>query len=190
MNGMNHIRKQNYQTLDLTYTALGAVLIVLCSWISIPAAVPFTMQTFAVFFVLAALGGARGTASIFVYILLGTVGLPVFSGFTGGAGRLLGNTGGYIVGLLFTGLAYWLLTRLFGKTRVVQLLALAAGLLAVYAFGTAWFLFVYARTSGSVGLAAVLGWCVFPFLVPDLLKLALALYLARRLSPLLSLTRR
>lgn len=190
MNGMNHIRKQNYQTLDLTYTALGAVLIVLCSWISIPAAVPFTMQTFAVFFVLAALGGARGTASIFVYILLGTVGLPVFSGFTGGAGRLLGNTGGYIVGFLFTGLAYWLLTRLFGKTRVVQLLALAAGLLAVYAFGTAWFLFVYARTSGSAGLAAVLGWCVFPFLVPDLLKLALALYLARRLSPLLSLTRR
>ena len=176
MNGMNHIRKQNYQTLDLTYTALGAVLIVLCSWISIPAAVPFTMQTFAVFFVLAALGGARGTASIFVYILLGTVGLPVFSGFTGGAGRLLGNTGGYIVGFLFTGLAYWLFTRLFGKTRVVQLLALAAGLLA--------------RTSGSVGLAAVLGWCVFPFLVPDLLKLALALYLARRLSPLLSLTRR
>ena len=180
----------NHSSTDLVYMALGAVLIALCSWITVPAAVPFTMQTFAVFFVLAALGGARGTASIFVYILLGTVGLPVFSGFTGGAGRLLGNTGGYIVGFLFTGLVYWLVTRLFGKTRVVQLLALAAGLLAVYAFGTAWFLFVYARTSGSVGLAAVLGWCVFPFLGPDLLKLALALYLARRLSPLLSLTRR
>ena len=73
MNGMNHIRKQNYQTLDLTYTALGAVLIVLCSWISIPAAVPFTMQTFGIFLAVGLLGGKLGSLAVGVYLLLGIV---------------------------------------------------------------------------------------------------------------------
>ena len=66
------------RSLNLAFTALGAVLIAVCSWISIPTAVPFTMQTFAVFFVLLALGGRRGTCSILVYILLGAAGTPAF----------------------------------------------------------------------------------------------------------------
>ncbi|MBR2187042.1 MAG: biotin transporter BioY, partial [Lachnospiraceae bacterium] len=66
-------------TLDLVYTAIGAALIAVCSFISIPTTVPFTMQTFAVFLVLLALGGRRGTASVFLYVLMGAVGLPVFS---------------------------------------------------------------------------------------------------------------
>ena len=77
------------RTLDLAYMALGAVVIAVCSWISIPAAVPFTMQTFAVFFVLLFLGGRRGTGSILVYVLLGAVGMPVFAQFTSGLGVLL-----------------------------------------------------------------------------------------------------
>lgn len=100
--------KNPHQTIDLVYIALGAVLISICSWISIPTTVPFTMQTFAVFFVLSALGGKRGTVAIIVYILLGAVGIPVFSNFTSGIGILLGNTGGYIVGFVFIGLVYWL----------------------------------------------------------------------------------
>ena len=100
--------KNPHQTIDLVYIALGAVLISICSWISIPTTVPFTMQTFAVFFVLSALGGKRGTVAIIVYILLGAVGIPVFSNFTSGIGILLGNTGGYIVGFVFMGLVYWL----------------------------------------------------------------------------------
>lgn len=95
--------KNPHQTIDLVYIALGAVLISICSWISIPTTVPFTMQTFAVFFVLSALGGKRGTVAIIVYILLGAVGIPVFSNFTSGIGILLGNTGGYIVVLYLWG---------------------------------------------------------------------------------------
>ena len=103
---MNNGKEQNkkLQTIDLVYMALGAVLIAISSWISIPTTVPFTMQTFAVFFVLSALGGRRGTITILVYVLLGAVGIPVFSQFTSGIGILLGNTGGYIIGFLFTGL--------------------------------------------------------------------------------------
>lgn len=72
-----------------------AVLIAICSWISIPMTVPFTLQTFAVFLAVGVLGGKRGSLAVLIYILLGAVGIPVFAGFSGGIGVLLGNTGGY-----------------------------------------------------------------------------------------------
>ena len=94
----------HFRVVDLIYMALCAALIAICSWITVPATIPFTMQTFAVFCVLGLLGGRRGSMAILVYILLGVVGLPVFSGFQGGIGALLGTTGGYIVGFIFIGL--------------------------------------------------------------------------------------
>ena len=72
------------KTVDMAYIALFAVLITICSWISIPAAVPLTFQTFGVFLAVGVLGGKRGTLSVVTYLLLGAVGLPVFSGFRGG----------------------------------------------------------------------------------------------------------
>lgn len=178
---------KKFKTVDLAYVALGAVLIALCSWISIPAAVPFTMQTFAVFFMLSALGGKRGTASIAVYILLGAVGIPVFSQFNSGIGILLGNTGGYILGFVFMGLVYWLIVGLFGKKLWVEIVAAVIGLAVCYTFGTLWFMLVYARANGVVALGTVLGWCVIPFIIPDIIKLGLALVLSRRLSSVLKL---
>ena len=180
-------RKNHYRTIDLVYIALGAVLISVCSWISIPTTVPFTLQTFAVFFVLSALGGRRGTAAIIVYVLLGAVGIPVFAQFTSGIGSLLGSTGGYIVGFVFMGLVYWPIIHFFGKKLWTEILAMVIGLAVCYAFGTAWFMIVYAQTNGAVDLGLVLAWCVIPFVVPDLIKLGLALTLAWRLSPVLKL---
>ena len=95
----------------LVQIALFAAIIAVCSWIQIPMTVPFTMQTFAVFCALATLGGKGGTISVLIYIVLGAVGVPVFAGFTGGVGILFGTTGGYIIGFLFTGLLYWLITH-------------------------------------------------------------------------------
>ena len=177
--------RDNTKVLDLVYIAIGATLIAICSWISIPTAVPFTLQTFAVFFVLLLLGGERGTIATLVYILLGAVGVPVFAGFTGGFGVLFGNTGGYIIGFLFTGIIYILFTRFFKKNMVVKILSLVLGLAVCYAFGTAWFMHVYMQNSGEVGLLTVLGWCVFPFIIPDLLKLALAVILSKRIEPVI-----
>ena len=173
-----------FKTKDLTYTALGAVLIAVCSWISVPAPVPFTLQTFAVFSVLLLLGGRRGTAAVLVYLLLGAAGVPVFSGFRGGLGALLGATGGYLLGFLLTGLVYRLFERFTGRVWL-RIFALVLGLALCYAFGTLWFVQVYARQTGPISVAAALGWCVFPFLLPDGVKLALALLLSRRLRPLL-----
>ena len=174
--------KKASKTLDLVYIAVGVVLIAVCSWISIPTTVPFTMQTFAVFFVLAFLGGKRGTAAIVIYLLLGLIGVPVFAQFTAGVGIVLGPTGGYLAGFIVTGLIYWLAIFLCGKNLWVELAALVLGLIALYAFGTVWFIAVYARTTETVGLLTALSWCVFPFILPDLLKLGLGLTLARRIT--------
>ncbi len=170
------------KTLDLTYIAIGAVLIAICSWISIPTTVPFTMQTFAVFFILAILNGKRGTVSIIIYVLLGAVGIPVFAGFSSGLGILLGTTGGYIIGFIFMGVIYIIFTHFLPNKLWVKATALIIGLIACYAFGTCWFMFVYAKNVGPVGLMGALTWCVIPFIVPDLIKLALALTLADRLK--------
>jgi biotin transport system substrate-specific component len=166
--------------------ALMAVLIAVCSWISIQTVVPFTLQTFAVFCALELLGGVRGTMAVAVYLLLGAVGVPVFAGFTGGLGILLGTTGGYLLGFLLTGLVYWLFERL-GHSLWLRVAALLVGLFLCYAFGTLWFVEVYSRANGPLSVMTALGWCVLPFLLPDGLKLALALLLSARLRPLLKL---
>ena len=166
--------KSTAKTYDLVFTALGAVLICVCSWISIPAAVPFTLQTFAVFCVLRILGGKRGTTSVLLYLLLGAIGIPVFSGFKGGIGVLFGTTGGYIIGFIFMGLIYWVMEKQFGTKTWISILSMILGLLVCYAFGTAWFMIAYARTTGAIGVMTALGWCVFPFILPDLIKMVLA----------------
>ena len=176
------------KVLDMAYIAIGAVLIAICSWINIPTEVPFTLQTFAVFFVLMLLGGERGTISILIYILLGAVGVPVFAGFSAGIGILFGNTGGYILGFIFIGLIYILFTRVFKMKNIFfKVLALVIGLAICYAFGSIWYMHIYIRDSGEVGLFAVLGWCVFPFIIPDLIKMALAVIIAKRIQPVLKL---
>ena len=170
------------RTRDLTHIALFAVLMAVCAWITIPMTVPFTLQIFAVFAALATLGGRRGTYAVAVYLLLGAVGLPVGAGFQGGLGWLLGTTGGYIVGFLCIALIYWLMTAKLGESLPVSIAACVLGLAVCYAFGTAWFMVVYARTTGPVGVMTALGWCVFPYVVPDLLKLVLAVTLSQRVK--------
>lgn len=168
---------------NMALCALFAALLALCAWISIPMAdIAFTMQTFGIFLTLGLLGGKRGTAAIAVYLCMGAVGLPVFSGFRGGIGVLLGVTGGYIAGFLASGLVYWLITALFRQRAGGQLLGFILGLLVCYGFGTLWFREVYLQGGGTVTLGAVLAKCVLPYLLPDAVKLWLAWVLSGRLK--------
>ena len=132
--------KGKWRTVDLAYTALFALLMTVCAWISVPLPVPFTLQTFA-----------------------------------------LGTTGGYILGFLAMPLVYWLVTDLLGERLAVSAAAMVLGLAMCYAFGTAWFVVLYTRSSGPITVGAALGMCVLPFVIPDLVKMALALTLSRRL---------
>ena len=68
----------------------------------------------------------------------------------------------------------------YWEKTVVQIISMVIGLLVCYALGTIWFMVVYARTTGAVGLGTVLSWCVIPFIVPDLVKIALAFVLSRK----------
>ena len=178
------VREQNtgkgLATRDIVYIGVFAVLIAICSWISIPTTVPFTLQTFGVFMAVGVLGGKCGSLAVLVYILLGAVGVPVFAGFSEGVGVLLGMTGGYIVGFLFSALAMWGIEKLFGRKPVVEAVAMLLGLLVCYAFGTVWFMVVYSRQNRPAGLWTVLTWCVIPFIIPDLVKIGLALVIAPR----------
>lgn len=144
-----------------------------CAWISIPIPpVVFTLQTFAVLLTLGILGGRWGTVSMLIYLLLGIVGLPVFSGFQTGAAALSGPTAGFLWGFPAAGLVYWLLQRLG------RLPAMVGAQLTVYLCGCGWFC-LYA---GSPGLWAGLLVCVVPYLIPDAIKLALAWMLSRRIG--------
>lgn len=174
--------KNRITTKELVFTALMAVIIAVCSWISIPTTVPFTLQTFGVFMAVGLIGGKKGSLAILVYILLGAVGVPVFAGFSGGIGILFGTTGGYIVGFLLSGLVYWAITAAFGEKLPIMITAMVLGLIVCYAFGTAWFMIVYAKNVEAIGLATALGWCVFPFIIPDCIKIALAIVLTKQLK--------
>lgn len=179
---MEAIAKPRMRTVDMAYIAMFAVVMAVCAWISIPAAVPFTLQTFGVFLAVGVLGGKRGSLAVALYLLLGAVGVPVFAGFNGGLGYMLGATGGYIVGFLLSALVMWAVEAALGRRIWVMAVSMVLGLAVCYAFGTAWFMVVYGRNTGPIGLATALGWCVIPYIVPDFVKLGLTLLLHKRLG--------
>ena len=178
---MSTVAVQRSKTYDIVYIAVFAVIMAICSWISIPAAVPFTLQTFGIFIAVGVLGGKRGSLSVLVFILLGAIGIPVFANFSGGIGVLAGPTGGYIIGFLFSALLMWAMEKLPGKKSVMQIVSMIAGLIVCYAFGTVWFVIVYGRMNGPIGFTAALASCVVPFIIPDIIKIALAYVLSRKL---------
>ena len=159
-------------------------LIAVCSWITVPIIpeIPFTMQTFAVFFALEFVGGKRGAVSTFVYIALGAVGAPVFSGFRGGLGHLAGPTGGYIVGFLASCAVFWVFEKRMEKRAILHICVLALSMIACYALGTAWFMI-----QTKLPLGASLVKCVIPYIAPDAVKIALAVFLSSRLKKIIKI---
>ena len=179
---MNTAAHKKMSTKDVVYIGMFAVLMAISAWINIPGPVPFTLQTLGVFAAIGILGGKRGTISVIVYILMGLVGLPVFAGFSGGPGVIIGMTGGYIAGFVASALVMWGIEKAFGRNKKVLILSMLLGLVVCYAFGTAWFMVAYTRTTGPIGLGAVLTMCVVPFIIPDCIKIAIAYYLTGRLE--------
>lgn len=174
--------KKIYTTKEIALIAMFVAVICVCSWIQIPLGepfAPFTLQTFAVFTAVGILGLKGGLTAVIVYILIGAVGLPVFAGFKGGIGALMGTTGGYIIGFIFTALAEGLIIKTFKRKIPSLIFGMLLGLILCYAFGTAWFIIIYTKTKGTVSIASALAWCVTPYIVPDLAKIALAITITK-----------
>ena len=167
----------------LTLCAVMAAVMCVIAPISFPIGpISITGGTLAIYLTACLLGGAWGTVSTLVYLLVGFVGLPVFSNYMGGASRLLGPTGGYLVGYLpmifIAGSVAELAFRRFkdqGRrgavlTLAVQLLGMVLATAVLYAFGTAWYC-----VQAGVGLQEALAACVLPFIPFDLIKMTAAL---------------
>ncbi len=164
------MKKRIFSPRELCYIALFAAVIAISAWIAIPAALSFTMQTFAVFCAVGLLGTKCGVSAILVYVLLGAVGLPVFTGFVGGIGVFATVNGGYIIGFIPAGIICGMLQK---KTPLP--LAMAAGLAVCYLFGSVWFCLLH-----DAHFLSALSSCVLPFLPFDIVKIALAAMTVRK----------
>ena len=181
----DHLQHENIR--DLIYIASMAAVMAVCSWISFPVmGVPLTLQTMGVFLALRILGGRRGTAAVALYILLGMIGVPVFSGFNAGAAYLIGPTGGYITGFLAMAVLYWAFEKRL-KPRWLKNAALYGGLLVCYALGTAWFIYIMGTRGKPYSVGAAMSACVIPFLIPDAVKLIAAELVAGRVVHMIRL---
>ncbi len=169
----------NTRVRALCTTALFATLLAVGAWITLPLGIPpYTMQSFVLYCTLWLLPFRQSFAAVALYLLMGAVGLPVFAGFQGGFGVLLGPTSGYLLGFLLMPLV-----MLAAKpTPASRILFCALGTLGCYLFGTAWYVFAYGECS-TAGFAAAMVQCVLPFLLPDAAKLALASIVCKRLEP-------
>ena len=154
----------------MTRCALFAALMGICSWISVPVGDgAVTLQTLGLFLTLGILGGTKGCVTVLIYLCLGTVGLPVFSGFQGGFAVLLGPTGGFLWGFLLSAVVYWWLEKhlpLWFNLILCQLICYTCGIL--------WYSFAY--SDGQLWMLVV------PYLIPDGIKLCLSLPLIHKLK--------
>lgn len=167
-------KKSIFDLKSMVIMAMFAALICVLAPLSIPIGpVPISLTNFVIYFSLYVLGWQRATITYLVYLLLGLVGLPVFSGFEGGLGKLAGPTGGYLIGFIFmaviSGLFLTIRKEQVVWNRIVGIAGMIIGTLVAYAFGTAWFCY-----STGTGLSVALAMCVIPFIPGDLVKIALA----------------
>ena len=160
-------------TYQYVLAAFGAAIIAVLAQVTIPLPlIPITGQTLAIGLVVTVLGAKLGTLSVLLYILLGSVGMPVFSGMSGGLGIVAGPTGGYIVGFLPSALLMGLYMKKFGFTLSHAIVANIIGMVVTLAFGTAWLKIVADLT----WTAAFMGG-VAPFIIVGIIKAVLAAWL-------------
>lgn len=175
------IKKSGF--IGYVLAAIFTAFISVCAFVFIPTSPPITMQTCGIFLALLILGGRLGTISVCSYVLLGCLGLPIFSGFTGGVGVLLSSNGGYILGFLIMSLIYWIIENLFSKAVAIWV-GIPIGLIVTYILGALWF----CKINGSEGgfLTALLTLSI-PFAIPDILKLLLSVLVAKRIEKVITL---
>ncbi len=163
------VSRRNVKLYQMSMTALLTAVICVLSPMVIPIGpVPITLANLAMYLAVYLLGAKWGTMSCLVYVLIGAAGVPVFAGFTGGAGKLFGPTGGYIAGYVLMALISGRVIEV-SRRRGLQIVGLVAGTAVCYALGTAWYCL-----SMECSAAAALGLCVFPFIPGDLVKIGAA----------------
>jgi len=172
---------QTAQLRMSVYASLFAALVAVGAFISIPIGpVPIVLQNFFVLLAALLLGPRWAAASVSVYLLAGICGLPVFAGGTAGIGRVMGPTGGYLLGYLpAVWVAAWL-SQKGGQRTATDIAAMICGSLMVYGCGVPWLKIV---TGMSFSKALAVG--MLPFLIGDVFKIAAAIPVVKALRPII-----
>ena len=157
-------------TYQMAVTALMAAVMCVLGPLTVPiGAVPFSLANFVICLTAWLLGPKFGTLSVAVYLCIGLIGVPVFSGYGAGLAKLAGPTGGYLVGYLLLALIGGLFIEKSNGNPVVSGIGLVLGDAACYVLGTAWFVF---QMQCELGYA--LSVCVYPFIALDLAKIVVS----------------
>lgn len=157
------------KTYKLVLCAIFTAIICVFSQIVIPlGAVPLNLATFAIILCGGVLGIKYGTTATLLYVFIGVIGIPVFAGFKGGAGVLIGPTGGFIIGYLFMALLSGIAFRK-KRSILITVLILCAANTMCYIFGTYWYMLIT-----KTGLLSAISACVLPFIPGDAVKVAIA----------------
>lgn len=165
-------RQPKMRTRQLTLIGLMTAVICILGPLSLPlpfSPVPITLTNLAVFFAIYLLGIKGGTVCLLVYLCLGTAGLPVFSSFSGGLGKLAGPTGGYLIGFIFLALIQGFLMKAFPGKNTAAVIGMILGMAVCYLFGTAWLAIQMGLT-----FPAALSIGVLPYLPGDGVKIVIA----------------
>ncbi len=161
--------KTKTMTIVGLMTALTCILAPVS--IAIPISpVPISLATLAIYFSVYVLGGKRGTISCVIYLLIGFAGLPVFSSFTGGVGKLLGPTGGYMIGYVFMALIFGFFIDRWATKYVLHIVGMVLGTIVCYLLGTVWL-----SIQAQISFYAALGVGVLPFIPGDIVKMIIAM---------------
>jgi biotin transport system substrate-specific component len=159
---------------DMAFTGVFAAILCVAAPFVIPIGpIPLSLATFVIYLASSVLNWKYGTLAVVVYLLIGFVGVPVFSGFSGGVQKFVGPTGGFLIGYIPCALVIGLLVGVWEKKLWVYSAAMVLGTAALYLCGTVWFM-----VSLHYTLAAALAACVIPFLIGDAIKIILATVIA------------
>jgi len=169
------------QLQQIVYASLMAALIAVGAYVHIPVGpVPIVLQNLFVFLAGLLLGSRWGLASMGIYLLVGAIGIPVFSGGRGGIAHFMGPTGGYLIGFAVSAFLAGFISERFSNRRFGDVAAVSAAVLVAYVFGVPWLKFVTGMTWTKACVAGMA-----PFLPGDVLKAAAAVFLAKSLRPVL-----
>ncbi|MBR2465952.1 MAG: biotin transporter BioY [Clostridia bacterium] len=175
------MKKTTANVKFLTRVALSTALMSVSAMIVIPSTfVPFSLQVFALYFILFVFGGGVGIAASVTYAALGFVGLPIFSGFSGGIGKFFEPSGAFIIGFIVAALVYFLFERFFLKGKRSSVSTFLS-LLALYLTAAAW-IYVILGGGGLKAFLLIFPYFILSFVIPDLFKIAFAEVLAVRLG--------
>ena len=163
-------KTQKINTRQLTLIGVMAAVTCILGPLSLPiGVVPISLTNLVIYFSIYVLGGKRGTLSYIVYLFIGLVGLPVFSGFSGGLPKLFGPTGGYLIGFVFMAFISGIFIDKFSNKIYMCFLGMVLGTIVTYIFGTAWLAY---EAHMPFNKALAVG--VLPFIPGDIVKITIA----------------